>query len=47
MRLRHQDQDMLIAFEKFIGNITQEMNRSKDEFHILENALQKLDYFNS
>jgi hypothetical protein len=32
---------MLRAFEKFLGNISQEISRTKSDFNMLESALQK------
>ena len=40
-RLRNEDPEILKSFEKFLGNISQEINRTKGEFNMLENALQK------
>ena len=40
-RLRKDDPVMLKTFEDFISNISGELKRSKSDFVILENALQK------
>lgn len=40
-RLRQEDPIMLKSFESFIRNISQEMNRTKSDFNMLESALQK------
>ena len=43
LRLRHEDPNMLRTFEDFIGNVCQELRRSKSDFSALESALQRLD----
>lgn len=41
IRLRHEDPSMQKTFEDFIGNVCQEIKRSKHDFTALESALHK------
>lgn len=38
---RNENQEMLRTFEVFIGNVSQEVKRSKNENHMLESVLMK------